>query len=115
MAELETIDRDTPLAAILDALKRDGGVIVRDLLPDDAADRIVADLAPTYAATAPGSRSGLELWETFHGRSTIRFTGLAAHSDAFVEHALLNPILLGVADQVQPDVLQVPHALEDAA
>ena len=37
----------------------------------------------------------------------MRFTGLAARSDAFVEHALLNPVLLAVAD-----ALLLPHAAD---
>jgi len=98
MAELETLDPDTTVAAAVEALERDGAVIVREMLPGDAVDRIVEDLGPALAATDPGSRSGAELWERFHGHSTIRFCGLAARSRAFVDHALLNPTLSGVAD-----------------
>ena len=111
MAELTTLQAgDEPtevLPAVLAELGTAGGVIVEDMLGAGAAERIVAELADTYDATPPGSRSGSELWETFHGPSTIRFTGLAARSRAFVDHALLNPILLGVAD-----ALLLPHAAD---
>ena len=42
----------------------------------------------------------MELWERFHGASTKRFCGLAARSRTFVYHALLNPILLALADRL---------------
>lgn len=86
------------LPEVLAALEEHGGVIVDDLLGPERADRILRDLAEGYRGTDPGSRSGSELWETFHGANTVRFTGLAARSRAFVDHALLNPLLLAVAD-----------------
>jgi ectoine hydroxylase-related dioxygenase (phytanoyl-CoA dioxygenase family) len=100
MAELQVLDWDAPLADILAALEADGGVIVRDLLSDDARRAIVDDLADDLEAFAPGSKSGMDLWETFHGRNTVRFCGLAARSRAFVDHALLNPVFTTVTDEV---------------
>ncbi|MEM7272314.1 MAG: phytanoyl-CoA dioxygenase family protein [Actinomycetota bacterium] len=94
---------DDPAAAlpgILEALATHGGVIVEDLLGVAAADRIREELAEGYEATAPGSKSDLDVWQVFHGAATIRFTGLAARSRAFVDHALLNPTMLAVADAV---------------
>ena len=99
MAKLTTLDRETSVDDLLDALHRDGGVIVRDLLTDDQRRAIVDDLAPSLEATVPGSRSGLEQWELFHGSQTIRFCGLAARSRAFVDHALLHPLLSEVVDR----------------
>ena len=102
MAELQVVQGDpstsSGLEAVLGALDSDGGVIVHDMLGADNVDQIVAELADDFTETAPGSKSGSELWETFHGAKTVRFTGLAARSQAFVDHALLNPLLLAVAD-----------------
>ena len=98
MAELETFDPEPALADVNRALERDGAVIVKEMISAAGVDQIVEDLAPARAGTEPGSKSGAELWERFHGRSTIRFCGLAARSRAFVDHALLNPVLMGVAD-----------------
>ena len=100
MAELQVFDRDAPLAGILAALDADGGVIVRDLLSEDVRRAIVAELADDLEAFAPGSKSGMDLWEAFHGRNTVRFCGLAARSRAFVDHALLNPVFTAVTDEV---------------
>ncbi len=95
------------LPAILTALDEAGGVIVENLLGSDPAAAILDDLGDGYQRIEPGSRSGSELWETFHGRNTVRFTGLAARSRAFVDHALLNPTLLAVAD-----ALLLPHGAD---
>ncbi len=99
MPELTTLDSDAPIDDVVAALHRDGGVIVRDMLSEDGRRAIVDDLSSDFGAAAPGSKSGMELWETFHGANTIRFCGLAARSRAFVDHALLNPVLAAVADR----------------
>ncbi|MGI9614581.1 MAG: phytanoyl-CoA dioxygenase family protein [Acidimicrobiales bacterium] len=105
MAELQRIESDA--GSVLEVIERDGGVIVPQMLPADAVDKIVADLESALAATPAGSLDAEEKWHEFHGSNTKRFTGLAARSDAFVEHALLNPMLLAVAD-----ALLLPHAAD---
>ena len=100
MAELQVLERDAPLADVMAAYDADGGVIVRDLLSADARLAIVDDLSAGLEDTAPGSKSGMDLWETFHGRNTVRFCGLAARSRAFVDHALLNPVFTAVTDEL---------------
>ena len=99
MAELQVLERDAPLADVMAAYDADGGVIVRDLLSDDARLAIVDDLSAGLEDIAPGSKSGLDLWETFPGRNTVRFCGPAARSRAFVDHALLSPVLTAVTDE----------------
>ncbi len=91
-------DPNEVLPDVLDELGTAGGVIVEDMLGADAAQRIKDELAADYDGWSPGSKSGLDVWENFHGKQTIRFTGLAARSQAFVDHALLNPLLLAVSD-----------------
>ena len=98
MANLTTLERGAALADIVTVMDADGGVIVSDLLPETPRLQLIEDLATTFDKTVPGSKSGIEHWEGFHGANTRRFCGLAARSDAFVEHALLNPTLLAVAD-----------------
>jgi len=100
MAELQVLERDAPLADVMAAYDADGGVIMRDLLSDDARLAIVDDLSAGLEDIAPGSKSGMDLWETFHGRNTVRFCGLAARSRAFVDHALLNPVFTAVTDEL---------------
>lgn len=114
MDELKALRLDEGPSAVGDALptvlaelNTAGGIIVENMLGADAAERIKAELADGYDRTTPGSKSGLEVWDNFHGRQTIRFTGLAARSDAFVEHGLLNPLMLAVCD-----ALLLPHAAD---
>ena len=90
MADLTTLGRDAALTEIVAAINADGGVIVKDLLPEESRLQLIEDLAAAFDETPPGSKSGMEHWEGFHGANTRRFCGLAARSDAFVEHALLN-------------------------
>ena len=92
---------------VLDALDQAGGVIVHNILGADAAEQIKAELTNDFEAAQPGSRSETQVYQTFHGARTVRMTGLAARSDAFVHRALLNPTLLAVAD-----ALLLPHATD---
>jgi len=70
---------------------------VKHLLEPDLLGRLNAELDGDIATHPPGSRSDSELWQVFHGQKTIRFCGLAAKSDAFIE-VLLHPVLKAFAD-----------------
>lgn len=100
MAELQTFDSSVSSEVLVDALERDGGVIVTDLIPVSAVDQILDELSSGYEATSPGSKDADAKWQHFHGGATKRFTGLAARSRGFVDHVLLQPTLLAVADAV---------------
>ena len=96
MVKLQVLERDATLADVLASLDGDGGVIVRDLLSDDARQTILDDLSAGFEGTAPGSA----LPDLAYGRNTVWFSGLAARSRAFVDHALLNPMFMAVADEL---------------
>ena len=100
MAELQTLGRSAGIDEVLAALEVDGGVIIGDLLAPAVQQAIVEELAASLDATIPGSKSGMELWERFHGADTKRFCGLAVRSRAFVDYALLNPVFLAIADRL---------------
>lgn len=100
MAELQTFDSSVSSEVLVDALEHDGGVIVTDLIPVSAVDQILDELSSGYEATSPGSKDADAKWQHFHGGATKRFTGLAARSRGFVDHVLLQPTLLAVADAV---------------
>lgn len=80
------------------ALDEHGAVVVDDLVPPALLDRLRVDLVPALEATAPGAQSADPEWVEFHGRRTVRFGGLAARSDAFVE-VLVHPLLVAVAER----------------
>ena len=87
----------TSVADVSAALDEVGAVIVADAFDAALLARLDADLAPWFASTPPGSRSGDPEWELFHGRKTVRINGLAAKSSTFVDFCL-DDTVLGVAD-----------------
>ena len=98
LPSLPTLPAGTTVADIDAAIDEVGAVIVADAFDPALIDRLHADLAPWYASTAPGSRSGDPEWELFHGRNTVRINGLAAKSSTFVDFCL-DETVLGVADR----------------
>lgn len=65
-----------------------GCVILDDVLSSSRLDQLGTELEPWLRATGAGSKSGEPEWEEFHGRNTIRFNGVAAKSEAFIDLAL---------------------------
>ena len=107
MAELEVFDQSVNPDVVIQALSRDGGVIVTDMLSSAAVAQIISELQSDLDSVAPGSKDAEPMWHAFHGSATKRFTGLAARSRSFVDHALLQPMLLAVADE-----LLLPHGAD---
>jgi ectoine hydroxylase-related dioxygenase (phytanoyl-CoA dioxygenase family) len=97
-SSLPTLPAGTSVVDISAAIDETGAVIVADAFDRTLIDRLHADLAPWYASTEPGSRSGDPEWELFHGRNTVRINGLAAKSSTFVDFCL-DETVLGVADR----------------
>lgn len=83
--------------AALEALATDGGVIVRDLLDAPLLERLRADMQAAAGAHRVGSVADSEFIRAFWGEQTMRFTRLAARSDAFFD-LLAHASLLAVAD-----------------
>jgi hypothetical protein len=77
-------------ADVVSGLNESGGVIVEDLVSEDVVARVIHEMAPYLAATAPGA-------DDFAGRSTRRSGALVARSPA--SHQLIgHPLVLDVAD-----------------
>ena len=83
-------DPATTTERIVSIIKRDGGVIVENLISKELATQVKADLKP-YFDTDKVDASG------FFPHTTQRATGLLAKSDACVELAL-NPTYIKVAN-----------------
>ena len=92
---LRRLRRDEPLDDIISAIRQDGAVIVSGLVDADIVDLINHELEPHLVERAAGFRN---LDDGFYGRNTKRIQGLAAKSRGFVDHILLNDILLAAAD-----------------
>jgi len=77
---------------IVEGIGRDGGVIVRNFIPDELRSRLVSELGPYADNFAPGTPGGM-LKQVFSGAQTKRFSGLPAKAPSFAEvidHELLH-------------------------
>jgi hypothetical protein len=88
-------DRST----ILEALDRNGAVVVDDLLDDDLRSSLADDMRPYAGHVDPGTRADEPNVQQFWGAQTKRFTRLATRSNQFVD-VLLHPTPLDVADHL---------------
>lgn len=75
---------------LVDIIKRDGGVIVENLITSSQAKRIREDLAPYFDGDKPDQYG-------FFPSTTQRASGLFAHSDACVDLAC-TPLFIEVAN-----------------
>lgn len=90
--ELRQFDISNDPADILEGIARDGGVIVRNFIPDALRERIASELGPYVDNFAPGTPGG-PLKQFFSGPQTKRFSGLPAKAPSFAEvidHDLLH-------------------------
>ncbi len=97
--ELARFESSDPVDKILDAVERDGGAIVHDLLEPDLVRRLRAELDAQVDTHPAGSRTGDALHSVFHGKRTKRFCGLTRRAPSFVE-VLLHPTLAAFADRL---------------
>lgn len=102
MSDLERLPADRPTDTIVEALTRDGAVIVEDLLDDALLDRFNAELDPLLGA-APSDHDGRFVNEAiawFFGDQTRHVTGVAGKSPVFASEILPHPVYLAVCDGV---------------
>ena len=91
---LTTFEAKDSVEDIAATLKRDGGVIIRRLAPEQLMDDVHAEIEANVAPADFESNS--ELWPK--GNKTIG--ALAAASPLFADHLLAHPKVLAVADAV---------------
>jgi ectoine hydroxylase-related dioxygenase (phytanoyl-CoA dioxygenase family) len=98
MAKLQRFDPGAQNDWIFDAVARDGAAIVEGVLNRPMLEALRTELAPDVEAGRPGSVSGSERVENFHGRNTKRICSLARRSAAFVD-LMLHPLMLAYGDR----------------
>jgi ectoine hydroxylase-related dioxygenase (phytanoyl-CoA dioxygenase family) len=89
MQELAHLDRESASQAVLDALARDGAVIVDDLLEPAIADAILREARPFLERSSPGE-------EDFGGTRTVRSGALVARCPA-CRPVVLHPLVIAAA------------------
>lgn len=89
MSEITRMKAGTPYATLLEVLRRDGALILEDVLSKEEVDTIHAEIEPYVAATAMGS-------DEFTGFHTTRTGALIARSQG-CRRLTLDPNVLAVA------------------
>ena len=93
MPKLERVPSTTEPETVYGLLERDGAVVVENILSKDQLQKLNSELDALVCSTDPGLRHPAhERMVEFYGLSTIRFDGLPAKSEAFVE-IMLTPLL----------------------
>lgn len=92
--ELSTVAASASHSAIERALKRDGAVIVSNLLSPEAVDRINSELDPVLAGPQLGAAND------YLGKTTRRINSTLRHSPTIANKVVTHPALLEVATSI---------------
>lgn len=87
------------IEGILATLRRDGAVVLRELVMPDLADRVAGELRPYFDAEGAGAQND------FNGYKTLRVSGVLARSRSSAE-LIAHPRLVEIADAVL-----LPHCI----
>jgi len=98
--EIQRLDPAAPVDSVLDALERDGAVIVRRLLAPDVLERLNQELAPWLGESSLARPCINPAIEWFMGKTTRHVTGVAGKSRTFATDVLCNPTLLAICDAI---------------
>lgn len=90
MAELRHLPSDATAEALIDVLRRDGALIVDDLLASPRRARVMAEIGPYIEATPVGR-------DAFTGVATTRTGALVARSPA-CRDLVTDPLILAACD-----------------
>jgi ectoine hydroxylase-related dioxygenase (phytanoyl-CoA dioxygenase family) len=117
--DIERIPAGGPAQDIVEALERDGAVIVEDLLDPDVLARFNAELDPFLAnASLAKDRPFInDVVQWFFGAQTRDVTGVAGKSRVFATEILTHPVYRAVCDAILlPNCasyqLNIAHVLE---
>ena len=92
IVKIEHLSKDVPPETVAELLKRDGSVIVDQVISTGEVDAITAELKPWLDATPFGP-------DEFSGRRTKRTGGLVARSPLCRE-LVMHPLVLGAAGKL---------------
>ena len=86
---IKAYERDAKPLEIAGTLRQDGAVIIRELLPHDVVDRLVAAVAPFLK---------IPKLNEHYGTNVTTCSNLFGRDPIFARELLLNPVVLGVLD-----------------
>ncbi|HTV94869.1 MAG TPA: phytanoyl-CoA dioxygenase family protein [Steroidobacteraceae bacterium] len=90
---LKSFEANASVAAVVDTLRRDGGVIVRDLAPVNLIDACAAELRPALNEFDEGQRTD------FSGAKTLRCGGVLRYAPSCAA-LIAHQMVLNVADAI---------------
>ncbi|MCU1464678.1 MAG: Mitomycin antibiotic biosynthesis protein [Actinomycetia bacterium] len=96
---LHTMELGAPAEEVVDALMRDGAVIVRDLLSAHVVDAINAEVQPFVDAADPDMRHLNPGVQYFHAQ-TRHVSGLAGKSPTFATEVMIHPLFSALCDAI---------------
>jgi len=99
---LERFSKSTALSRLIDALSKDGALIVEGMLDPIRLEALRAGICAEAAQRAAGPQGGPRYWQKFHGANTKRFTGIGLLSEVFFD-LLEDEVLSGIADTLLKD------------
>ena len=100
LASVVTLPSSAAVDQVVEVLRRDGGVIIADMLDQEVLDRFNADLEP-FLSRVPYGEAG------FTGARTRRCAALFAKSMTTAD-LLMRPQFLGACEQVLADDFSYP-------
>lgn len=100
--ELQRVHASSATQLVVDALERDGAVIVEDLLDADLLARFNAEIDPFIEHAPLGKDRPFinDVIQWFFGAQTRDVTGVAGKSRVFATEILLHPVYRAVCDAV---------------
>jgi ectoine hydroxylase-related dioxygenase (phytanoyl-CoA dioxygenase family) len=94
---LSSFDAKVSAAEVVEALRRDGGAIVRNLAPDSLIDAVAGELRPRFDES--GANHQAEYRTGFSGKRTLRCYGVLRYAPSSSD-LIAHPLVLQVADAV---------------
>ena len=91
---LSEFERTADIAAVVEALRRDGAVVVTELAESDLVDTIIAELRPQLDA------DGLKARSDFNGSRTLRCSTSVLSTAPSAADLVDHDMLVGVADAI---------------
>ena len=100
MAPIARFADTTDDAAITDALRADGAVLVDRFVPEATVDAVNAEVADAVAAAEPGMRTINPMIQAFFGPCTKHVSALAAVSPTFADEVMTHHTYWHVCDEI---------------
>jgi ectoine hydroxylase-related dioxygenase (phytanoyl-CoA dioxygenase family) len=94
---LKSLNAEAPAAAVVDALRCDGGAIVRNLAPGNLIDAVAAQLRARFDES--GATHQAEYRTGFSGKKTLRCYGVLRFAPSSSE-LIAHPMVLEIADAI---------------